>query len=609
MRAQQLLLQSAVTFRDASTRTDVVPETFPTLETALRAMTDVLLHEAHECMQTPLSTPPVQPYLHPVDVDTAEPGIVSSKTCLEILRMREDQVPRIGYHAHDERCKDHPDDDGDTVVVIKKTPRAAEREAEKKISAAIRRGERSAQTDERQRERRAERKQAREAETPEMRERRLREQREKREERARLKRQREEEEEEGQPSQKKEEPPQRRAPTAPCDPFPDASMANVLARPRRPARVKGSERFYEHPLPHHRHLAALRRAMPHPNIAEAILRAESSESLEIIQGPPGTGKTSRLVDILPRLSGRVLLCAPTNVGAANLYERCVHLGHGAECALSLAPDRIPPGTAVQSNDPSRRIVCATISSRSGPVLDAQVFEHVLVDEAAQCMEAWVWTLLRPEVVFLALAGDVHQLPAVVSETGRTLKHDRSLMERLLVRGYDNVTALTVQNRMCPEILRFPNERFYEGTLTCGPHAPSSGTVEVVDANGREAEEGTSYHNSIEADAIRKLCEAERLTRETTVILCPYVAQCRAILAQGLGVPVHTIDSFQGREADTVVVSLVRDGTSGVGFWSDDRRVAVALTRARRRLVLVLSNRAAWDHVIGCDEASRAAGTN
>ena len=578
MRAEQLL-QSAVTLYEAPTRGETLPNTFASIASAVSTMTDVLLHEAHESMQQPLPVRPDQPYHHPVDVDTVEPGIVSSRTSLEILRMRGEDVPRIGYHME---LVEEDTTDGDVVVVINKTQRASERDAERKMSSAIRRGERSAQTDERRRERKRER----DAETPEVRERRLQEQRERREERRRTT----EEAKDGEESSTQNATSTRSTPMR--DPFPDASINAVNRRPRVAARSRGSERFYEHPLPHHRHLAALHHASPHASLHDALLRSEASDALELIQGPPGTGKTTRLVQCIERLTGRVLLCAPTNVGAANLYERCMQSGYGSQCALALAPDRIPPGTAVQSNDPTRRIVCATISSRSGPVLDSQMFENVLIDEAAKCMEAWVWTLLRPDVIFVAMAGDVHQLPAVVSDTGRTLRHDRSLMERLITQHYDNVTSLIVQNRMCPEILALINGRFYDGRLTCGPHAPGSGTVRIVDVHdGQEMADGTSYYNPREVEEVRKICNESKVT-----VLCPYVAQYRRILALGLGVAVHTIDSFQGREADTVVVSLVRDGTAGLGFWSDYRRFVVALTRARRELVIVVSRRSAWPYL-------------
>lgn len=583
MRPEQLL-QSAVTLYEAPTRTTALPDRFDTLKGAMDVITDVLIHEARESLQNPLTARPEAPYLHPVDVDTSEPGIVSSNTSMEILRMQEDQVPRIGYRLQESEMVVEETSPDDEIVVKNKTRRASEREADRRMTSAIRKGERSAETDERRRERKRER----DSESPNTRERRLQEQREK-------KRLREErgasEVVEG------DRPATTSKPRRTRDPFPDTSMNVVLTRPRVAGRSRGSERFYEHPLPHHRHLAALRRVSPHSVLRDALLRADSSDALEIVQGPPGTGKTMRLVECLSRLTGRVFLCAPTNVGAANLYMRCVQTGYGDECALLLAPDRVPPGTAVQSNDPSRRIVCATISSRSGPILDTHSFESVLVDEAAQCMEAWVWTLLRPDVSFLALAGDVQQLPAMVSESGRALRHDRSLMERLLSQGYDNTTSLTVQNRMCPEIMELTNGRFYEGRLTCGPHAPARGVVEFVDVSGREREDGTSYYNMEEVDAICNVCNERNGENTSLVVLCPYVAQGRRVMSRRLGVAVHTIDSFQGREADVVILSMVRDGSSGLGFWSDHRRLVVALTRARSHLVVVVSNRStAWSNV-------------
>ena len=70
-----------------------------------------------------------------------------------------------------------------------------------------------------------------------------------------------------------------------------------------------------------------------------------------------------------------------------------------------------------------------------------------------------------------------------------------------------------------------------------------------------------------------------------VVICPYQAQCRAMLARETGVSVQTVDSLQGREADLVILSMVRTG-SECGFWKDARRLVVALTRAKHRLYIV-----------------------
>ena len=182
----------------------------------------------------------------------------------------------------------------------------------------------------------------------------------------------------------------------------------------------------------------------------------------------------------------------------------------------------------------------------------------------------------------------------MSESGRALKHERSLMERLLVNlRYDNVVTLVEQHRMAPELLAFPNARFYDGALRCA-HAPPSGAFEVrVLSEGREEACGSSTLNRAEAACARDIAAACHPPLLRPVLVSPYAAQCRLLLAQGTGCEVHTVDSFQGREADFVVLSLVRDGTHGFGFWEDARRLVVALTRARRRLVVLASNADAW----------------
>jgi superfamily I DNA and/or RNA helicase len=373
------------------------------------------------------------------------------------------------------------------------------------------------------------------------------------------------------------------------------SVSSVLSTSKTRRRRKGEfVNFYSHPLPHHRHLLGLLRCEPSEHIVSTLLRGEEHDNVECIQGPPGTGKTRVLVQRAQETTGRVLLCAPTNVGVANLYTRCLAEGLQDDVSLVLSPDRIPVGTVVLSNDPGRRIVCATISARSGPHLNTQSFDNVFVDEAAQCMEAWIWTLLRSDVIRLVLAGDVKQLPAIVSESGRKLNHQRSLMERLVVDlQYENVVRLTEQHRMAPEIAFFSNKAFYDETLVQGAHAPTSGNVEVhhVD-NGIEENVGTSYRNVIEAEVVARIVSTMN-DESSVVLLTPYLAQCRQLLTHATHREVHTIDSFQGREADVVILSVVRDGSTGIGFWNEERRLTVALTRARKRLVVVASQARQW----------------
>lgn len=582
------LLACAITYRDASVRDTPLPLTFASATSAVAELMAVLLHEAREAMMQPLDTPPTQPYLHPVDVDTDEPGIVDARDEPRVLRRKATTLPRIVYTAR-------PTAQGARrlIVPLPSPPNAtlaesrsvdeARRESADAQSRTLVAAEKRAATSEKRQARETERKRARAEETEDARAERLALARQKREERKKKKAA--ESEATAAPTTKAvtllpPEPPSEEALLVP-----DVSSALALAPPpSRRRRKKGdATQFYQHPLPHHRHLDALQQCAPNAQLLSALLTGEASEAIELIQGPPGTGKTRRLVQRASTLPGRILLVAPTNVGAANLYVQCLAQGLGDECALTLPPERLPPGTPVASADPLRRLVCATVSARAGPILHDQSFQAVLVDEAAMCMEAWTWTLLRPEVEHLVLAGDVRQLPAQTSDTGRTLAHDRSLMERLLALDYDNVVRLTEQHRMAPDLLALANS-FYDNALTLGSGAPTEGRWEVRRVEGTEERVGTSFVNRAEAT---EAARAARDLGENVVLLTGYLAQCQVLLAQKTGCEVHTVDSFQGREADAVVLSLVR--SSGRGFWDDPRRLTVALTRARRRLIILASS--------------------
>ena len=581
------LLAAALTYREAAARTEALPGAFASTEDALGEWQRVLLHEAREALSTPLATLPESLYLHPVDVETDEPGIVDTRTGPHVMRRVARDVPRIDYGRAAPTAPAAPAAPGD-VQTASAVPRAqAEREAAEALLAQQVQAEREAKAYERRRAKAEEAKEARKQEAPEEREARLEEQRRKRAERKAVKEAAMVEE--PAPSSSKRKPAEA-VEAAEAAAIPEVDPDATVRTPRKAVK-KNAPHYYEHPLPHHRHLRALQQSAPGGHLVHALLHGEESDHLEIVQGPPGTGKTRALVQRLASLPDgwRALLCAPTNVGAANLYARLVAEGYEDDAALALAPERVPAGTAVLSSDPARRFVCATVSARAGPRLDAQRFEAVLADEAAQTMEAWTWTLLRAEVQLVVLAGDVRQLPAYASESGLALRHERSLMERLLDLGYGNTCTLSVQNRMAPEILAYPNAHCYDGALVCGPHAPAAGAVELVLVDdGAEEASGTSWCNRPEAAAAASAATAAKERGAECVLLAPYAAQCRALLSHATKCEVHTLDSFQGREAHTVVLSLVRDGRHGPGFWDDPRRLAVALTRARERLVLVAS---------------------
>ena len=592
----QEMLACTLTFRESARRSTPLPSTLGE-EDAIDEWRRVLLHEARESFDQPLEGPPLQAFLHAVDVDTEEPGIVDrdENQCEVVRRIPHAAVRRVSYNARNTPAAPFVAPSNEPVAAV--TAAEAHEAAKKAVELAIRHEQRKAAASERAVARAAERKEVRAKETAGQRTERLDQARAKREDRKRSAAATADSPA-AETTAKRTKGSRALPPAAILDVEDEVDACTMPRNPPTRRRRKGDpDRFFECPLPHDRHLRALQRCAPHARLMPALLRGEPCDDLCIVQGPPGTGKTRYLVErLVPRDPGRrCLLVAPTNVGACNLYERCISSGLGDECALAVAAERVPPGVAVLSRDPGRRIVCATISARAGAQLDTQVFDTVLVDEAAQCMEAWVWTLLRADVRFLGLAGDVRQLPAIASESGRALRHERSLMERLLVDlgGYANTVSLTVQNRMAPELLAFPNEAFYEGALTTGPHAPTEpGVVEILQVDdARDESKGTSWHNRLEAKAAAARAAELAAGDGSVVILTPYAAQRQVLLAQKTGIEVHTVDSFQGREADCVVLSVVRSGA--LGFWEDDRRATVALTRARRRLVVVASATRAW----------------
>lgn len=207
----------------------------------------------------------------------------------------------------------------------------------------------------------------------------------------------------------------------------------------------------------------------------------------------------------------------------------------------------------------------------------------MVDEAGQCMEAWLWCLLRPTVHTLIMVGDTAQLPATVSAEGAVLNYGRSMMERLLTNNYP-ADMLTVQRRMHPEIVAFPNTAFYEGKLLT--EYSSKAVVPpylIINVDSECEMSGTSFLNRTEVDVCLKTVKELEAVYERVVVISPYQAQTRELLSVGIN-HVHTIDSFQGQEADAVVISVVRNRE--IGFWSDYRRLNVALTRAKHCLRIV-----------------------
>lgn len=579
MNKAEYLLNCSITYKNSSLRSEEIPSEFETEYDAKKTMLEVLMHEAKETFDSAIHQPETLSYC-PVDLESDKPGIYKEEK--EVIR-KSGPFPKIHYSINPgavqtKKYKTPPVE----PIKPKKYPKTVEEAQEKSTKEYVKnleKQERRAFKELEREEEKQEKKRLLEQETPEQKEARLKEQREKR---AQKKREREEK---GEPEkkEKKERKPK------PLPEEVEPACDQVLPPP--PKRVSGKMQYYECPIPHDRHMYALERCDLNEDMSQVLLKNKPNESVvKVVQGPPGTGKSSFLLEMIKKTSGRILCCAPTNVGAADLYTRCLKLGI-RDCSLILPPDRIPKDTILMSENPEERIVCCTISGRNGRMLENQEFESVFLDEAGQCMEAHVWGLLRHSVQFLCMTGDIRQLPAQTSESGKILGHNRSLMQRLLEQGYPS-TTLTKQRRMHPEISKFPNQEFYNGELEDVDVDKSvKKPYQVMQVDGKEVEDKTSYSNSKEVEVCVSLVEKLSSEYGNIVVITPYSAQCRLLLSNKLGVPIHTIDSFQGKEADCVIVSMVRTG-SDVGFWSDSRRLTVALTRAKYKLVIV-GNAKSW----------------
>jgi ATP-dependent RNA/DNA helicase IGHMBP2 len=251
------------------------------------------------------------------------------------------------------------------------------------------------------------------------------------------------------------------------------------------------------------------------------------------------------------------------------------------------------------------VVVATLTGVDAPVLSGRRFAVAVVDEATQAVEpAAILALLRADRA--VLAGDHLQLPPTVISTAAAAGGlGVSLFERLAEANGDTaMVTLLEQRRMNEAIMRFPSQAMYGGRLRAHPSVAGWKLDEepllFVDTAGTGFEEGTpegsdSRHNEGEAALVAREVEqilALGVAPGDVAVISPYDAQVqrlRQLLATRVeeGLEVDSVDGFQGREKDAVVVSLVRSNDLGeVGFLSDVRRMNVAITRARKKLVVI-----------------------
>ena len=285
----------------------------------------------------------------------------------------------------------------------------------------------------------------------------------------------------------------------------------------------------------------------------------------------------------------------------------------AEAKSLLADARRLEAQAVEHILDTADILCATTTGLDENVLGNRRFDLVVIDEACQSTEPGCWIAInRAERV--VLAGDHRQLPpTVLSPEAQRQGFAVSLFERLAEsNGATILKRLDSQYRMHTAIMDFSSLEFYEAELLADDSVASHRLVdlpgvtacpltewpiEFIDTAGASFDEetepdGQSRLNPREADLVATKVSAliaAGVRSEQIGVITPYAAQAR-LLREKLPqreLEIDTVDGFQGREKEAIVISLVRSNERGeIGFLSDLRRMNVAMTRARRKLLIV-----------------------
>ena len=371
---------------------------------------------------------------------------------------------------------------------------------------------------------------------------------------------------------------------------------------------------------------------------QAVNLAVNAADCALIHGPPGTGKTytiARLIRALVARGDRVLLTAFTNRAVDNAlealraqgFEDIQRVGTTTGIREDMLDVRLDtegdPGELAGALH-SAPVVAATTASCGSRVMREQEFDVAVVDEASQLTEPAALAALNRAERFV-LVGDHEQLPPVVQaadtagddsgadgDGGADGEHGdgatadgnplaRSLFERLIEAYPAAGVMLTEQYRMSQRIQSFASAEFYDGALR-----PASGDVagqsvgDLVDPAALPAElrDGVAFvdpdgervgnTNPVEADRVAEIVEAyiaAGVDPEDIGVIAPFRAQV-AEISRRVEVTVDTVDRFQGSSKEIIVLSFVATGELEGPLFEDHRRINVALTRAKKGLVLV-----------------------
>ncbi|XP_046971211.1 putative helicase MOV-10 isoform X2 [Vanessa cardui] len=393
---------------------------------------------------------------------------------------------------------------------------------------------------------------------------------------------------------------------------------------------------------------------------EHIVSGTSGLAPYIVFGPPGTGKTMTIVEAIIQLvvqstKNRIMVCTDSNMAADHIalmlmqYNKKLNIGNFLLRASSQSREWsvMPPGLAPVSNGTSYesfysvsnvhvssyRIFVTTLlhAAKYGSVRSQTAYKlqmtHMFIDEAAQASEPAtlvpVTGLLAPSGQ-LVLAGDPQQLgPVCISKEAAARGLGQSLLARLK-QTYENlytdpnyITMLVKNFRSHPDILRIPNELFYDNCLEplaaldplsnkniLGSEGGESAVVfHAVHSREQRMGKAPSYFNEKELEMLKRyikaLIEKHQVSPKDIGVIAPYIRQVYKMKGwltseNYKDIEVGTVESFQGKEKRVILVSTVRancrlldyDAKYGLGFLVDDKRYNVTLTRAKAKLIII-----------------------
>lgn len=272
------------------------------------------------------------------------------------------------------------------------------------------------------------------------------------------------------------------------------------------------------------------------------------------------------------------------------------------------------------------VIASTLTGAANRVLEGEKYSTLFIDEAAQALEAACWIAIR-KAGRVILAGDHCQLPPTVKSI-MALKGGlgKTLMERIVENKPETVTLLKMQYRMNEQIMKFSSEWFYHGMVESAPTVSHRGIldydtpmmwIDTAECDGKEEFVGENFGRINRAEAeltlqtlqqyLEKIGKQRILEESIDVgIISPYRAQVQ-LLRKELRkreffrpyrhlLTVNTVDGFQGQERDIILISLVRSNDGGdIGFLRDLRRMNVAITRARMKLIILGSSETMTSH--------------